>query len=68
MFSECDLLTKPNFKFKHVNGEFTVEVLEVLEDKNELKVSITGISGYGWPETWNLAHTIQGFRDRTYIE
>lgn len=68
MFLEQELLTVLNCKFKHVNGEFTVVVDKVCSDDNVLKVTITSERGFSWPENWNLAHTISGIRDGTYVK
>lgn len=40
-----------------------IEVLEVKEQTNELKVHLNN----SWGETWNLAHTRQGIINRDYF-
>jgi len=56
--------------FKHRDESFAVFVKEVNKESNELKVTVhsNGGKGYCWPETWNLAHTISGFNDGTYVK
>lgn len=41
---------------------------EIDAASNELKVSITGRSGQSHPETWNMAHTVNGLATREYLE
>lgn len=54
---------------KPVNfGDFTAEVHGILEKSNQLLVTVTGNEKTAVPhnEIWNLAHTIQGFKNNDY--
>lgn len=59
----------PGYKFRHKDGGFTVEVKEVDEDHNKIYCHVCGCETWSvpWGEDWNLAHTINGFRDGTYL-
>ena len=53
--------------FKHVYGDFTIEVHEVRESMNELTVVVTSSNAHEYKEVWNLKHTEVGFTRGEYV-
>lgn len=58
---------EPGFKFKNVMSDFVAEVKEVQEKDNNIVMKVISPRRQHWFEDWNLAHTINGFKDGTYV-
>lgn len=52
--------------FHNIHIPADIEVLEIKEDENILRVSI--LVSCPWEEDWNLAHTLVGFKRGDYID
>ncbi len=60
---------KPGLKFTSKHFTMTAEILEVIQDKNTVRVLLTPKEGASWVENnWDLQHTIWGFDRGEYQE